>query len=502
MAQAHRPWFIITCAVALACPRALAAQTAAADSAFARGERQLARRLFEARLAADSSDTTALLRLAMLAAWDRRHDASLAFYDRLLRLAPADRDVQVARARTLAALGRFDEGFDIVDSLYRAHRDDAGVLQGRARFAAWTGDLIASEQLLRAAFERDSANTDTRVQLAQTLRWQGRAMEAYDMIRPAHLAGSRDAEVHTQHDWVAQAIRPHARSVVGYEDDSDGNAITSLVMSAGLRAARRLDVRADAYLRDAALDASAAGVTARGISTSLVLHLDPGWSLTATIGASGAGRHAGHDARPTWGIAIATPRRQRAVVAFAATRSAFDYTAPQVRNDVVADDAVLGLDLRASRDWTFAATAGWTRFDVRATDERNRRIALNVQARRRLPDPFTLVLGLRTFGFDDDVNGGYFDPDFYGLADVTLAGLREGRHWTLDGEVSTGIQRIGGGGDASAALRAWTELSYALRPGRRIGLRAAYANAGLQQLSGAGSGYTYVSMLLNVAWWF
>ena len=487
----------------LCAPVALAAQGSAADSAFARGERVLARLLFEARLAADSMDTMAILRLATIAGWNGRHQISLAFYDRLLRLVPADRDVQVARARTLAALGRFDEGLAIVDSLYVAHPGDVSVLLGRARFAAWTGDLVASERLLRTAFVVDSANTDTRAQLAQTLRWQGRALEAWAVIRPAHLAGSRDREVHDQHDWVAQVIRPHARSVLGYEDDSDGNAITSLVLSAGWRAARRLDVRADAWLRDAALDVAAAGVTARGAAAAFTLHLEPGWSVAARLGASASDdRTTSNHALPTFGIALGTPRRQRAVVSLSAERSAFDFTAPQVRNDVVADEVAATLDVRAGRDWTFASAAGWTHFAVRGTGQSNRRMALSVQARRRLPDPFALVLGLRTFGFDEDVNGGYFDPDFYGLVDMTLAGLREGRHWTIEGELAPGVQRIGSDGDPAAALRAWTELAYAVRPGRRIGLRATYANAGLQQLSGAGSGYTYVSVLLNVAWWF
>jgi tetratricopeptide (TPR) repeat protein len=487
----------------LCTPVALAAQGSAADSAFARGDRALATRLFEARLAADSTDTVALLRLATLAGWNGDHPTSLALYDRLLRRAPGDRDVQVARARTLAALGRFHEGMAIVDSLYDAHPDDITVLQGRARFSAWTGDLIASERLLRTAFAMDSTNTDTRAQLAQTLRWQGRVMQAWDVIRPAHLAGSPDQEVHDQHDLVAQSIQPHARSIMSYEDDSDGNAVTSLVISAGWRAARRLDVRADAWLRDASLDAATAGATTRGAAAAFTLLFEPGWSLAASVGASASDdRITGTRALPTFGIALGTPRRQRAVVALSATRSAFDYTLPQVRNDVVADEVAATLDVRASRDWTFASAAGWTQFDVRSTGQGNRRIALSAQARRRLPDPFSLLVGFRTFGFNEDINGGYFDPDFYGVIDVTLAGLREGRHWTIEGELAPGVQRIGSDGEPSAALRGWTGVSYSVRPGRRIGLRATYANAGLQQLAGAGAGYTYLSVLLTLAWWF
>ena len=490
-------------ALVFGAPVAIAAQGSVADSAFARGEHDIARRLFAARLAADSTDTMALLRLATIAGWNGRHETGLAIYDRLLRLAPDDRDVQVARARTLAALGRFDQGMAIVDSLYRAHPGDVSVLQGRARFAGWTGDLITGERLLRAALAMDGANTDTRVQLAQTLGWQGRAVAAWDIIRPAHLAGSPDQEVHDQHDRVARIVRPHARSLFGYEDDSDGNAITSLVMSTGWRAARALDVQADAWLRDAALDAAAASATARGATATITLHLEPGWSIAARLGASASGdRITDSAARPTFGITLGTPRRRRTMVSLSARRSAFDFTAPQVRNDIVTDEIAATLDVRAGRDWTFASAAGWTQFDVRSTGQSNRRIALSAQARRRLPEPFALAFGLRSFGFDVDVDGGYFDPDLYGVLDVTLTGLREGSHWTFEGELAPGIQQIGSNGKVAAALRAWTALSYAVRPGRRIGLRTTYANAGLQQLSGAGSGYTYVSVLLDLAWWF
>jgi tetratricopeptide (TPR) repeat protein len=486
--------------VLLLLPATASAQANAADSAWVRGDRAHARRLYESRLAAHPTDATALLRLAILAGWEGERAQSLAYYDRLLHLAPGDREVIVARARTLATLGRFAEADAIVDSVLAAHPTDVAALQAAARFAAWDGDLGRSEDLLRTALAQDSLNNDTRAQLAQTLRWQGRVEAAYAVIRPALERGSPDEEVRVQHDHAAQSLKPHVRSIIGYEDDSDGNSITTLAVSAGTRLAMGVDVRADGYLRTAGLDATTAAAAARGIMTSLALHTTQGWLIEAGLGASTTDQ-ANARTRAMLGATVSTPRRSRTALTFSAARSALDYTAPQVRNDVSATEGRMNVDVRASRDWTLAFNAGWTHYDARRTQEENRRLAAQAQVRRRLPDPFALILGVRTFGFDRDVGGGYFDPDFYGLADVTLAGLREGRHWTVEGEVAPGLQRIGREGDVTGALRAWAEVSWVLRPGRRIGVRGTYANTGLQQLAGAGSGYRYTSAQLNLQWW-
>src|SRR5687767_5057086 len=87
-------------------PCAVSAQTDAADSAWRAGNTELAAQLYEARLARDSMDATALHRLALVHGWKDRFDQSIALFDRLLRVDASNFDARVDRARVLAWRGQ------------------------------------------------------------------------------------------------------------------------------------------------------------------------------------------------------------------------------------------------------------------------------------------------------------------------------------------------------------------------------------------------------------
>ncbi len=502
---ARFPWLLrvgsALLAMLLAC-LPLQAQSNAADSAWARGDRSLARQLYAARLATDSTDALALFRMAQLASWVRDFHATVRYLDRLLTLHPEDRDARAARARAIAQLGNLAAAIDTANAILAAFPDAVGALQARARFAAWNGDLRASERWLREALARDSNNADTRVALAQTLRWQGRPDLASAVLAPARQRWPDNTDVREEAHWLAQQLQPHTRSGITREDDSDGNGITTLTANAAARPMLRLELRAGGYLRHAGLNAAASAIDARGVVLTASYLAGNGWTLEASGGASRSNAEQA-TTLPALAGAILSPRRNRAVIGVGLTRTPFDYTAPLARNRVVVDEARATLDLRASRDWSLALAAATARFDIRGAGLQNHRASGEAHLMRRLSDALSLALGMRVFGFDRDLSGGYFDPDLYGIADLALGWHWQASHWTVDAEAAPGVQQVGSTGSPGGAARAAGTLAYDVRPGRRLALRGVWANTGLQQLSpGAGAAYRYTSASLLFSWWF
>src|SRR5260370_42120769 len=90
-----------------------AAQHPAADSAWARGRYAQARALYEAALAADSTDVRALHRLAILDAWDGQFDRALARLAPLRLRTPGGACVMVEQARTDARARRDAAGLSL-----------------------------------------------------------------------------------------------------------------------------------------------------------------------------------------------------------------------------------------------------------------------------------------------------------------------------------------------------------------------------------------------------
>jgi tetratricopeptide (TPR) repeat protein len=486
-------------ATALALP---ASAQSAAESAWANQDRATAKRLYLASLQQDSTDVTALFRLALLEGWSGHHAESLAYIERILRITPGDVEVRATRARTLAALGRFHEGMALADSLLRAHPGDVVALQTRARFAYWNGDVSSSEALWRRALAADARNAETRIGLSQSLRRQGRFRDAWEIIGPTRERVPTDTDVREEHAWVAQSLRPRLRATAGHEADSDGNAMTTFVLSGGVPAGGNVQVRADAYLRDATLEGvTERTVTARGAGAAAGVLFGAGWLLELNAGASRSDA-AGAETLPAFGLTLLTPRRSRTVATFSMSRAAWDYTAPMADNQVLVDEGRLALDLLPDRNWNVTLTAGLARFDVRRLDQDNRRWTAQAQYLRMISDRASVALGARAFGFNEDLDGGYYDPDFYGLADVRFAYRIGSGGWTLDADVAPGVQKSGSAGDPKAALHAAADLGYTFRPGRRIGIRGIYANTGLNQLSpSARRSYRYAAIALTFAWW-
>ena len=488
---------------------ALAVQAAAgqsvalrADSAWTRGDHHLAEQLYRSRLDEHPGDATALHRLAILAMRRAAFDECDALLQRLLILAPADTEAHTTRARLLAARGDLEGARAVVDSILDARPDDVGALQALAQFRAWNADRKGSEKAWRQALALDPSNLDTRLGLARTLRQQGRHAAAAEILT-AVPADSGYADLLDELDWIALALGPRAGTTFVHEDDSDGNAIATLVMNAAFRPAPRFEVRADAYVRDAELSAGAVRRrTARGGSFTLWTQMEPGWALHAS---AGAGLTDAVDA-PTlaaWSVGVVTPARNRVAGGLSVAQAPFDVTALTTENRVSLREVAVDGRWAPSRTWSVQMQAGMARFDARASGAQNDRWRGQAEIMRRLNDSFGLALAGRAFGFTDNTSDGYFDPDLYAASEIVARLHRETRHWVLDGELAPGIEQITSSGDGAGSLRARAGLTYLLRPGRQLRVNLVYANSGIQQLSPTtGGDYRYASAGIGILWRF
>ena len=184
-------------------------------------------------------------------------------------------------------------------------------------------------------------------------------------------------------------------------------------------------------------------------------------------------------------------------------RAAFDATAALIDNQVFLDEWSASASWTPARGWTVAGGGGTALFTGRASGEENRRVNGMLTVARRVSTPLTLGVGARLFTFERDLNLGYFDPDFYGLGEVTVNWVREWRHWSLNAELAPGVQQVRSDGEPSGSFRGGGSVAYVLSPGRRIELGGIFANSGLSQLSpGSNADYRYRALSLTGLWTF
>jgi hypothetical protein len=199
-------------------------------------------------------------------------------------------------------------------------------------------------------------------------------------------------------------------------------------------------------------------------------------------------------------MALFTPVGYPVKGSVSASRNAFDATALLVRNRVVTHAVAASAYTSPLRGWTLsggASVAGYR------GDEWNRQVSGNAAATRLLRRPLTLGVAARAFGFEKDLNEGYFDPDFYGIAEITASVYQEVRKWNLGTEIAPGLQQVGSNGKRTGAFRATGRIGYTVAPGRQVGVSAGLSNSGLHQLSpGSDADYRYRAFSVSGGWRF
>ena len=441
---------------------------------------------------------------ARVLSWASRFEASQAAYDSLLRRNPNDQEALLGLAQVLSWAGQLDSAEVVYGRLLSINSGDVEAMNGLARTAAWRGSLLTAERRWRQSLARHPNNTAALVGLSQTLRWQGRDAAALASARAAVRAAPTDRDARTELRWAQLPTRPRLSPAASYESDSDGNRISTLSSGVAFRPDPHVELRADAYLREARLeDSEVPDGSAKGGALTLRAQLEPGWWLAAGGGLAQTNRE-GEDARASWRGSVSTPGRYPLTATLSYAHTPLDATALLIQRAVDVDELNLALQLVPAQGWVIAAGGGGADFHGEVSGETNRRTNGNVAITRRFARFFTLGAAGRAFGFEQDLSDGYFDPDLYWIGEALGRFGREWRKWGLNAEVAPGVQQVGEDGERSATIRATGGITYTVAPGRSFGLSGAYANAGLQRLSptDGGSGYRYYAVSVSGSWAF
>lgn len=470
----RRAWLVALLAC-LATPAA--AQTRAADSAWAAGDYPAAKLGYEAVLAEDSTSVRSLYRLAILASWDGKLDSSLTLLHRARQVDPDDPDVQVAEARILswksdhrdalalydsvlvanpnnreAALGRaqvlgWTGRLHAADSAYAElmARDphDLDALAGRAQIAAWNGDLARAVEYYTAALSVDSTHVRSLVGLAQIRNWQGRHAESQKLSQRALAIDKTDREARQVQAAVRTARRPLAELTLGWSHDSDDNTNFWETVGVAMYVADALRTFANfglGQLSDPQRNANRVGGEI-GANYNI-----GNFGATAAIGARNLSPDFAADrTAASWRGSVSYRVSPRAGIGAGYAHYPFDETAFLAGQDLNVDEIGADGDVEVGKDLTLGAGLGYGWLS-----DGNNRHSLAVTLTKRFQPHWTAGFFGRLLGYDQD-GVGYFSPDQFLLAEARGSYTYAWSGWEARAGGGLGVQDIGEGADVQGA---------------------------------------------------
>jgi tetratricopeptide (TPR) repeat protein len=467
---------------------------------------------------------------AQFLAWMGDFSESLGTYDELLRITPRDAALVRSRARVLGFASEFDAAEQAYSRLLEQSPDDLEALTGLGRIHAWSGRLDESVETFRRAVSHSPENVSARQGLAQALswqgnleegeaqwrraselapdnaesvagllqnlRWQGREAAAWEALQEASDRTRLHPDVREQEDWIRAALGPQIAPSLIIEEDSDDNQMVTMAFSAGWHPLPRLGIRLDGYRRN--LSQNQLELQAHGAQLSASYFVEPGWDVTVGLGRS---ESSADDSDPitTLRVSTRTPTRGRANLSVGYEVAALDATATLADVGVELQQVSVNGLWTPGPGWRATASLGQARF--RGTED-NTRWNGSARVSRRLSRRWAVGLGARAFTFEKDLLDGYFDPDFYGIADASVRWLLETPRFRLELEAAPGVQQVTSEGDLSGALRLYGRFALRAGPGREVSLSTGYSTTGMQSFSTGASDYRYTAVIVGGRWVF
>lgn len=512
-------------------PAGIRAQSVA-DSAWAVGDIALAERLYSAELADGGASGRTLHRLALIRAWADELDESLdlldalvsedptnveaaldrarvlswsddlpgaaAAYRQILIAHPESRDARLGLARVLSWDGDTDAAEAEYGAILEADPRDPEALAGHARVAGWDGRLEEAETRWRAALDTHPNDVALLTGLAATLRWAGRSSEAVEVVERALELDPDHRDARLEYRLARLSVAPRLGPTLVYEHDSDGNRILTLYYDQSLRPTRWLSLNGQGYGRTSGFEQTGETGQSYGGLVETRFRIGSGWEVETgvgvhenTLGPAGP--------KPQLRLRVATPGSLPVQAWARYWRRGLDETTALMRNDVTVDETSAGI--RGNHGmWRGEASASLTSY---RSSTRNTRRGVVVGVTRRLGAEWSLGATARLFGFDEDRNDGYFDPDRFGLLEFGVGWAHEVGAWQIGLSVSPGIQRVGLADAAvSAAFRGRASVGYEFGPGQLLTLHAGYSSAGLRSFSTGEADYRYMTLALAAGWAF
>ena len=437
---------------------------------------------------------------AMAMAWASQYEQSLDAYESLVSADPNDLDARLGLATALGYSGDYEGAIAQYDEVLLRAPDDMRALTGQAKTFGWAGRLVESERVALRAVEIDDASAEAWAGLGQVYRWQGRVAAAKEALATAAGFAPTNAEIRDQVRSVDLALAPLARPTVTSESDSDGNSMVTTSLTASWHPLPRLDVRADGYHKRLQQDFTAGSLERKssGVTVSGTYQLWPGWTVTGGLGGNVTDGSA-DQTYFAYRAGVRTPDRFRFGAALNVSSEGLDETA------ILADVGVRNTQVLLSGRWFPSAVwrvDGSLGLGSYEGSEKNGRRSAFLGASRKVGRFFSVGGSLRGFSFEQNLDEGYFDPDFYGIAEVTSYWLYRPVPWTFLVELAPGVQQVTSNGDPGTSIRSNARVAYRVGAGREVSLSFGYSSAGLTSFATGSDGYSYTAFILGFNWVF
>ncbi|MDH3206049.1 MAG: tetratricopeptide repeat protein [Gemmatimonadota bacterium] len=433
---------------------------------------------------------------AQALAWSSRFEASRAAYDALLARDPDDLAARLGLARTLAYGRNFDESVAEYDRILASEPANLQALIGKGRTLGWAGRLVEGERVAQQAVSENPANAEAWAGLGQLFRWQGRTAAAKGALETAAGLAPTNAEVLDQLRSVNLTLAPVVRPTVVYEDDSDGNRMITTRLAGSWHPTPRLDVWGEGYFKD--LKQGIFLRKARGGAVRGSYQLEPGWRLSAGLG----GSVTDGTASPSlfeYRAGVSSPERYPFVGAIEVTSIGLNETAVLAEIGARSTDVVLTGHWTPNPEWRVDGSLGVGEYN--GTEANGRRSGA-LSTSRRVGRFFSVGASVRGFSFEKNLDDGYFDPDFYGIGELTGYWLYRPGPWTLLVELAPGAEKVRSDGSWGATVRSNARAAYRLGPGREVSLAFGYSSAGLVSFASTAANYRYTTVVLGSSWVF
>ena len=167
---------------------------ARAESAWSAGSYPLAKGLYQAAVARDSSASRAVFRLATLNAWSDDRAIAERLFRRYIALEPQDGEGRLALARALAWGAQYSAAIAVYDSVIAGDRTYRDAVLGRAQTLSWQGRAEEGISAYHEWILAHPADREALLEYARALSWSGRLNEAAAVYEPLAGAGNADAQ--------------------------------------------------------------------------------------------------------------------------------------------------------------------------------------------------------------------------------------------------------------------------------------------------------------------
>ena len=499
-----------------------------ADSAWANGDRSVARALYEQVLIADSTASRAVFRLAQLEASPER---ALALYRRYVVLEPDDPWGHMAEGDLLSRMERFDDALIADDGARAIAPDERDVAIGRARVLDRAGRSSQAADELSAWTKMHPDDGDAWDLLGRAHMRSGRLHAARDAFLRAerlNVHGARNRRL-----AATSAAAPSFAPDVGSLGDSDGNRTRRLGGAFELMAGDGVRLGVGAAVVSVGSDVEE--VQGTDFDVRMAAGPSPLIRITAGIGAvhyggsppaptdpqtspgppASPGNPGGAPGNPdagqrSWNTLRAAARVRLRTPGHGPSLDLRLDRAPLGFSPLLVQNHVERSEVRATAELPIAlfrlrGTARFGRIDA-ANEAPNGRSTLEGALILPLGDRVMPSLQYRRAGYQRASVAGYFAPR---LAETIEAGLytegNEDGPITLAADAGVGAQRVtphgGVAGDWTRVWRGWGQVSLSLGPSRAWFVEVeAYDAPFALEGTGAADSWRFLSLSSGLHW--